>query len=58
MPYSKCIENRAWQDKVLSNAMKLGGFIAITAVACGSFKAASNANFGLSFDALISKLKF
>lgn len=58
MPYKKCIENRAWQDKILSKTMKYGGIFIACAFAAGSFHFARSSNFASSFDELFTKLKF
>ncbi|CAO1320848.1 unnamed protein product [Diamesa tonsa] len=38
MPYKKCIDNRAWQDKMLNNALKYGGVLLTCITLLGSVK--------------------
>lgn len=38
MPYKKCIDNRAWQDKMLNKAMKYGGILLTCITLVGSLK--------------------
>lgn len=38
MPYKKCIDNRAWQDRMLNNALKYGGVILTCITILGSIK--------------------
>jgi kynurenine 3-monooxygenase len=58
MPYKKCIDNRAWQDKTLNNVLKFSGFVAACTVTFGAFHALRNNNFEWKFDSLMSKFKF
>jgi kynurenine 3-monooxygenase len=55
MPYKKCIDNRAWQDKTLNKALKYGTFVAACALTFGAFKVARNNSFDWSLDAFSSK---
>lgn len=50
MPYKKCIENRAWQDRILSTTLKYGGFVAVCAVAAGAFQITRNFAFHYNVD--------
>jgi kynurenine 3-monooxygenase len=58
MKYKKCIDNRAWQDKTLNNAVKYGGFIAACAFAIGTVNLLRNASFNWNFVDMMNKLKF
>lgn len=40
MPYKRCIENRAWQNQVLSKAVTFAGVIGACGLAIGAFKVA------------------
>lgn len=57
MPYKKCIDNRAWQDRTLNQTLKYGGFVAICAVAIGTFQLARSYGF-YSIADLLNKFKF
>jgi hypothetical protein len=55
MPYKKCIDNRAWQDKTLNKVLKFGTFVAACALTFGAFQVARNNSFDWSLDAFTSK---
>jgi kynurenine 3-monooxygenase len=54
MPYKKCIDNKAWQDQMLSKAIKYGGFVALGASALVAFHVVKSN----TFSGLLSELKF
>lgn len=59
MPYKKCIENRAWQDKMLNNAIIYGGFVAVCAISFGAFAARNTIDWNsFNVSSLIDKIKF
>lgn len=58
MPYKKCIENRAWQDRTLNKAVKFGGFIAICTLTVGAVHVIRTGKFNMSFEDMLSKVKF
>lgn len=37
MPYKKCIENRAWQDRVLNKVLKIIGVTGVATLTVGAF---------------------
>lgn len=45
MPYKKCIENRAWQDRMLSRLINLSGFAAVGLTGFGIFMIKKNFEF-------------
>lgn len=49
MPYKQCIENRAWQDRILNKSLKFCGFVGACAVALGAFCFVKDSNFKLSY---------
>lgn len=58
MPYKKCIDNRAWQDRMLSNAITYGGFIATCGIVVGAFQYYRTNSSNVSINEFFSKLKF
>jgi hypothetical protein len=58
MPYKKCIDNRAWQDRMLNKTLKLGGFITLCAATVGVYHVVQSIGVDLSINGLINKLNF
>lgn len=58
MPYKKCIDNRAWQDKTLNKALKYGGFISVCTVVLGVLQYVKHGGLRFNFDDVLTKLKF
>lgn len=58
MPYKKCIENRAWQDQMLNNALKYGGFASICVVAAGLYRLAGSFGLYSIVEETLKKLNF
>lgn len=58
MPYKKCIDNRAWQDKTLNSALKYGGFVSACVLAFGAFHLVRSNNHFWNLSTLITKLNF
>ena len=59
MPYKKCIENRAWQDKKLSQFLVVGGVASVVVVCLAGYKYSDKFSSVLqnTFTDLIDKIK-
>jgi hypothetical protein len=49
MPYKKCIENRAWQDRVLNRALIVGGITLSLGLIISGYKVIKHPNFSGTF---------
>lgn len=58
MPYKKCIDNKAWQDRTLDKVLKYGGFVTLCALTFGTFHVVESGNFNWNLNELINKLNF